>query len=152
MNNFIPSVLFLSIGCSPETSSTFDSAIAIEDEDVRFVTVGVFTKDQDTYVDTGKILYFEVETPCYSWTRTAQPHDENGNLEAIDDVHDHYNSGDETTYTSGSFTWTEYGPEHTQEAVDTVCANGEDGVTKTVTWNEYYEDHGGLFLRIISVE
>jgi hypothetical protein len=145
-------LIFFMIGCSTENDSTVDLTIAIEDEDVRFVTLGVFTKDQETYVDTGKTLYFEVGVPCYSWTRTAQPHDDNGTLEAVDEVHDHYNSGDETLYTNESFTWTEYGPEHSQESVDSVCGDGEDGVTKTVPLNEYYEDHGGLFLRIIAVE
>jgi hypothetical protein len=146
------SFLIFIMGCSSKTSSTSDTATSIVNEDVRFVTIGVFTQDQETYVDTGKTLYFEVGTPCYSWTRTAQAHEDNGSLEAIDEVHDHYNSGDNTYYENGSFTWTEYGPEHTQETVETVCANGEDGVTKTVTSDQYYEDHGGLFLKIVSIE
>ena len=159
---FLLSMAGLGMGCgsksqdsSADTASQVDSAVGdtIADEDVKFVTIGVFTKDeQGNYVDSGKTLYFEVGVPCYSWTRSAQPHEQTGYLEAVDEVHDHYNAGDETSYVAGVFTWTEYGPEHTQADVDAVCAAGEDGVTKSVTADDYYEDHGGLYLRIISLE
>ena len=130
-----------------------DTAETTSPPEVTEVTIGVYTKDeQGNYQDTGKTLFFEVGVSCYSWTRQSMPHDEIGNLEAIDDTHDHYNAGDNTSYIDGVFTWTEYGPEHTQGAIDETCAAGVDGVVKSVHADDYYEDHGGLYLRIISAE
>ncbi len=56
-------------------------------------------------------------------------------------MHDHFNAADETSYVDDVFTWTEYGPEHSQEDIDATCAAGEDGVTKSVNSTDYYEDH-----------
>ena len=146
-----------SVDTADTATSTDDTATSTDDTatstEVQYVTVGVYTKDdQGDYIDTGKTLFFEVGVECYSWTRSSQPHESIGNLEAVEEVHDHYNAGDNTSYVDGVFTWTEYGPEHTQENIDTTCAAGVDGVEKSVTAEAYYEDHGGLYLKIIAVE
>jgi hypothetical protein len=136
-----------------DTNTIEDTTIPTDLEEVHFVTIGVFTKNnQGEYDDTGKTLYFEVGVPCYSWTRSAQAHDATEYLEEENEIHDHYNAGDNTSYQDGVFTWTEFGPEHTQEAIESTCNIGEDGVEKAVTADNYYEDHGGLFLRIIGLE
>ena len=131
-----------------DTSDTADTA-----DEVVTVIIGVYTLDeQGNYVDENADLVFEVGVPCYSWTRTSMGHDAMMNLEAVEGQHDHYNAGDETSYVDGIFTWTEYGPEHSQEDIDETCAAGMMGVTKSVSSDDYYEDHNGLYLRIKSVE
>lgn len=141
------------LGCATDNTCAEIEDATFPATDATVVTVGVYTQDDpDCYVDTGKTLVFEVNASCHVWTRTSQGHDINGDLEAVDGVHDHFNAGDDMSYVDGVFTWTEYGPEHNQEAIEATCANGEAGVVKSVTATDYFEDHGGLFLRIIDVE
>lgn len=90
--------------------------------------------------------------PCFVWTRTAQPHDEFLDLEPVDEVHDHYNAAGESSYVDGVFSWVEFGPEHDRDGIDTTCGAGVDGVGKSVTMDDYFEDHSGIYLRLHSIE
>ena len=149
--------LLCSLACG--TSSTDETCYTPSEVETTFpntadfVTVGVYTQsDEDCYIDTGRTLFFEVDSACYVWTRTSQGHDENGNLDAQEGAHDHFNAADDMSYTDGIFTWTEYGPEHSHEAIEDTCASGVDGVVKSVSSVDYYADHGGLYLRIVDIE
>ncbi len=142
---------WLGCGSTDTCDAAEDTEFSIVEPSV--VTVGVFTQEDDgCYVDTGKTLVFDIDEECFVWTRTAQGHDDNGGLEAVDGVHDHFNAGDEMSYVDGVFTWTEYGPEHNQEDIEATCGLGEDGFVKAVNATDYYADHGGLYLRIIDIE
>ena len=105
-----------------------------------FVTVGVFAKEKDgSYTDLGRDITFEVGVPCFTWDRTSGPHDE------YTDSHPHYNASDGNTYVDGTFTWTEFGPEHDQASVEDVCAAGMGGTEKWANWTDYYEEQHGDF-------
>jgi len=145
-------------GCGGDDSDTPDAAagpdMGPEATDLT-ATVGAYTRDADgNYVDTGRTLVIGVGVPCFGWTRTARGHEmiaEVG-LPAVEGEHDHYNAAGESSYVDGVFTWVEFGPEHDQDAIDATCAAGVDGVSKSVTADDYFEDHGGLFLKLHSVE
>ena len=95
--------------------------------------------------DTDMTLEFPVGDPCHTWSRTADPdqHDSESHL--------HYNAADRTAFVGGTFRWTEYGPEHSQEAIDSRCANDEQGTTKYATLSDSCEDHNGILIRVSDV-
>lgn len=121
-----------------EQSSSSDSSWTI--------TVGAYSLSNGVYTDLGNELVFDSQEECQTWSRTAQgdAHDAN--------AHQHYNAAANVSFVSSSttFTWTEYGPEVSQSAIETTCANGANGVTKTVNNNSYYQDKPNVYLKIKS--
>ena len=138
------------VGISIESSETDDAASEDTNSAITTnVTVGVFSQASDgSYSATGIELVFAVQAECQTWTRTAREPDEFDSTPG----HLHYNAALNTTYDGTTFTWTEYGPEHSQADIEAVCAAGAGGVTKTVNSIDYREDHPGVFLRITKVE
>ena len=105
------------------------------------VTVRLSIPDEDDME-----LDFDVGVPCYTWSREAE-----GDRQDPEDGHLHYNAADKTAYADGTFRWTEYGPEHSQEAIERRCADQEDGVTKFATTSDLCEDHHELLLKVVKV-
>ena len=122
--------------CSSETTSSSTTTAT--------VTIGAYTQSGSDYIDTGKDIEHKVGVTYYTWTRTAQ------NDAHQSATHDHYNAGTNSSYANDTFTWTEFGPELSQSEIDTTCAGGQDGVTKSVTSTTYYEETPGLYLKIKS--
>jgi hypothetical protein len=100
--------------------------------------------------DTGKTYSVDVGVPCDSWERTETGHGAQGNLEANYNSHSHYNAADNTSYVNGIYSWTEFGPEHTQANIDTTCSIGTGGVNKTANSDNYTADVN-IYLKIDSV-
>ena len=119
--------------------STQDVAIFSEDKKGGYVQL-----PQEPFV-------FEVGASCQTWSRSNPGHKQMGNLEENLEQHDHFNAADEITYSDGTVTWVEYGPEHYQEDIDETCAAGDLGAYKEA-YEDHVEDHEGIFLKIISVE
>lgn len=124
------------------TSDVGEGSTSISD-DAWTISVGAFTLDGDTYVDTGIALTFDSKAECQTWSRTAQgdAHDS--------DSHPHFNAATDASYDAKSFSWTEYGPELDQASIEATCAQGTGGVTKTVDENSYYQDKPNLYLKLI---
>lgn len=118
-----------------------------ENEDKSYtVTVGVFVLNGSSYEDQNKDLVFETQGACQSWSRTAQADNHSSSS------HDHFNAAKNTTYDleTETITWTEFGPELDQSAIDQTCEDGSSGATKTANKTEYSEDKN-FFLQIKSV-
>ena len=118
------------------------------------ITVRAYSYDPGTGVyshnTTADDLVFQTDVQgCTVWTRTAQPHGD------ILESHLHYNAYVDPIYDAdeGSFTWTEYGSEESQEDIEATCAAGVDGKTKTVDFTDYYKDKNNhsVYLQILSV-
>ena len=112
------------------------------------VTLGVYDKiSEECFVDLDKDLEMVFGDACHTWSRLADAHDE------YTEKHDHFNAARDMEYDQQSFTWFEYGPEHSQADIDVTCAAGEDGVEKTAYWSEYVQQppKRGPWLRIKSV-
>jgi len=111
------------------------------------ITVGAFTLNNGTYTATGNELVFDSNEECQTWSRTAQADNHNSN------THLHYNAAANVLFDNSSttFSWTEFGPELSQNAIENTCSNGANGVDKTVNDNSYYQDKPNLYLKIISV-
>lgn len=114
---------------------------------VTSVTVGVFEQLEEggEITPTGLALNYLVGVDCQTWSRTAKAH---GSFETS---HLHYNAAAGVSYAFGSFTWTEYGPAHSQTEIDGICAAGTGGFTKTVNTVDYEPDKD-VFLKITNVE
>lgn len=113
----------------------------------QVVTVGVFQQAASgSYVNTSRTLVYQVGSQCQTWSRTAQGDATNAG------EHLHDNAATNVSYQGETVTWTEFGPEHSQAAIEATCAAGAGGVTKSVNSTTYYQDHPGVFLRIVKVE
>ncbi len=112
------------------------------------ITVGAFTESNGVYTATGNVLTFDSETNCQTWSRTAQ-----GDAHSSS-THLHYNAAADVSYNSTDtiFSWTEFGPELDQAAIEATCAAGLNGVSKTVNTSSYYQDKPNVYLKIIKVE
>lgn len=132
-------ILICQSGCDKDTSTTDDGSYTI--------TVSAFTLSNGIYSATGNDLVFDSEASCQTWSRTAMADNHSSS------THLHYNAADNVSYnaTDTTFTWTEYGPELDQSAIETTCSNGSNGVTKTVNASSYYQDKPNVYLRITKV-
>jgi hypothetical protein len=92
-----------------------------------------------TMSDTGNTISVVVGKSCSSWSRTTSvSHTVNG--VTYNAGHYHYNAADNTSYENGVYSWTEYGPEHSQTEIDTTCTAGDGGINKTVNSDNYTAD------------
>lgn len=112
------------------------------------ITVGAYTQDTSgNYEFTGNELIFHSHEECETWSRTAPPdaHSSSSHL--------HYNAATDKNYdhVTTTFTWTEYGPELNQQAIESTCSAGINGAVKTVDDQNYFQDKPNLFLKITSV-
>ena len=117
-------------------------------ESTYTITVGAYTLDSaGNYEFTGNELVFHSHEECETWSRTAPPdaHSSTSHL--------HYNAAADKNYNHGTttFSWTEYGPELDQQAIETTCSAGVNGASKTVDDQQYFQDKPNLFLKITSV-
>lgn len=130
---------------SSTTTPDAEEAPDASDQGSWTISVGAFTLDGDTYVDTGVALTFESEGTCQTWSRTARgdAHDS--------ESHPHYNAATNVAYDNDAktFSWTEYGPELDQSSIEATCAQGTGGVTKTVDEDSFYQDKPNLYLKLI---
>jgi hypothetical protein len=55
-------------------------------------------------------------------------------------------------HTDTIFSWTEFGPELDQSAIDATCSAGLNGKSKTVNTTSYYQDKPNVYLKITRVE
>ncbi len=112
----------------------------------KTITVGVFFQNTDgTYMDSQKSLIFDSEKECQTWSRTTQG-------DSINPAeHLHYNAAKNVSYKDGTFSWTEIGPEHSQQDIDTVCAQSNNGASKSVNSTDYTQDKR-FYLKILKVE
>lgn len=131
--------------------------------DVGTITVGVFKREQDgvTYTNLNKDLVFQVGVTCQTWDRAVEMPSP---MDSVQTPHQHYNAADAVSYQDDALTWTEYGPEHSQEEIDATCAAGVDGAEpKVVNSTDYFFDGNmgemdeegnyiGFYLKITSVE
>ena len=122
-----------------------DSADPITNEEKQ---AGTFEQINDetiaergwTITDTGSTYTVEVGVHCFSWSRSTQGHPEQDGLAENLNSHDHFNAADETSYVDGIYSWTEYGPEHSQAEIDATCEAGIEGVSKTANTDNYTAD------------
>ena len=112
------------------------------------ITVGAFSENNGTYTALGNELIFDSSEECQTWTRTAQADAHN----SAD--HLHYNAAANISYnhTDTIFSWTEFGPELDQSAIDATCSAGLNGKNKTVNTTSYYQDKPNVYLKITKVE
>jgi hypothetical protein len=131
-------VLFLS-------TTTIISSCNKDSDKTYTVTVGVYILNGSTYEDQNKDLIFETQEGCQSWSRTAQADNHSST------THDHFNAATNTTYDANNETisWTEYGPELDQSAIDATCEAGVDGAVKTANKTDYIVDKN-FYLKIKS--
>ena len=133
---------------TPDTTTTTDDSNNTTDEvGTKTITVGVYLLEGSTYTDSNKDLVFTTRDACQSWSRTAQA-DNHSNTS-----HDHFNAAKSVSYddATSTITWTEFGPETTQESIDATCTAGEDGATKTANTTGYSQDKN-FYLQIKTVE
>ena len=111
------------------------------------IVVGAFKLSDGEYTATGNELIFKSEEDCQIWSRNAQG-DNHSSAK-----HLHYNAATDVSYnySTKTFSWTEYGPELNETAIDSTCNAGIDGVKKIVTNIGYYKDKPNVYLRITSV-
>jgi hypothetical protein len=135
-------------------SDTTDDPVAPPSAGTVTITVGVYEMDDSGGYTALNVdpLVFDVGVSCQMWDRVARAHGSLGGLDAAEEAHDHFNAGDDTSWVDGTFTWTEYGPEHSLGDAEVTCAAGVGGVTKSVTETDYFEDKPGVYLRIDSVD
>ncbi|MFT5823562.1 MAG: hypothetical protein ACI8ZM_004824 [Crocinitomix sp.] len=115
------------------------------DTDTYTITVSAFTQDgSGDYVDSGNTLIFHSTEECQTWSRTAA-----GDSHSADS-HLHYNAAANVDFNNNTttFSWTEYGPELDQSAIEATCEAANDGVSKTVDDESYYQDKPTLYLKI----
>lgn len=114
----------------------------------EILTIGVFEREDDASRIADRDLVMEVGVPCFTWARKTGPdgHDS--------EDHWHYNAADESSHVAGTFTWTEYGPAHSEEELHDLCASGKGGTTKQVGWTSFFEEQHGdrdpYYLKLIS--
>ena len=132
--------ILLLVSCNNENTEN------ITEETTYSITVGVYILNGTEYIDQNKDFIFLTQEECRFWSRTAQA-DTHSTVS-----HEHYNAAKNTTYNSNTqmITWVEYGPEIDQNSIDITCANGSNGVTKTVNKVSYTADKN-FFLKIKSV-
>ena len=114
------------------------------------VTVKAFTQldnSEFAVIEFAKPFVFTVNSNCDSWSREARA----DNIDATN-PHLHFNAASDIFYDGVSFAWTEYGPEHSQQAIDDRCAAASNGVSKVIIGDEYMEDHPSVFLHLTSVK
>ena len=152
---FLAAALLVTAGCDEEVASE-PSSEACDDEPAgddgsgtpTALTLGVYELVDGCYVDQGIDLTFAFGVACDSWSRTTKKPDD-----FSDESHLHYNAADDMTYDQVTFTWTEYGPEHSQQDIDELCASGAGGTSKEASWTGYVEEPpgSGAWLRIKEV-
>lgn len=130
-----------------------------EEPKVTLVTVAFFLLDEegnlaplvDPYTERQGKIVFDMSDDVYYWSRLAD-----GDRQNPEDGHPHYNAAADMFYIDGVFSWVEYGPEHSQEAIEALVEEGTAGTRKAVTFGtenaRFYRDHHGLHLQIESVE
>ena len=137
--------------------NTATQAVSFSITDVGSYTIKVRSYSYDpltevyshnTFADD---LEFQTDVQgCTVWTRTAQGHDD------FQGSHDHYNAYVDPIYdeSQGTFKWTEYGSEESQEAIEETCVAEDGGETKTVSKDGYYKDKNNhsVYLQILSIE
>jgi len=125
-------------GCDSSEDTTTTSCVS-----PTCITIGVYELVGTTYIDQNKDIQHIVDLSCESWSRTAL-------ADTIDSSgsHLHYNAASTKSYDGTDFLWTEYGPEHSQAAIDTTCNIGSGGVSKSVNSTDYLSDTGTTYLRI----
>lgn len=124
------------------------------------ITVGVYFEKDGDHVEQPQELVFETGTDCLVWSRQSPPHETlpgAKGVEAVDEPHLHYNAAGKTSFIDGIFRWTEYGPEHTEAAVEERCAADRDDepdkwVSETEYFREQHYDQPPYFLKIKKVE
>jgi hypothetical protein len=133
----------LFFGCEKEEEDDIEPTTT-----TKTITVGVYLLNGSTYTDSNKDLIFTTGEACQSWSRTAQGSDGHS-----DTSHDHFNAAKNVTYddATSTITWTEFGPETTQAAIDATCSAGTGGVTKTANKTGYSQDKN-FYLQIKIVE
>ena len=116
------------------------------------ITIGVYERVNFAYTDVNKDLTYNTGENCQTWSRLTQGSDEDLHIDG-DEPHTHYNAATDVTYdeANSAVTWTEFGPEISQEDIDETCSLGANGATKTVNMTDYYSQDG-FYLRIKSVE
>ncbi|MBL4648507.1 MAG: hypothetical protein JKY03_02165 [Aureispira sp.] len=112
------------------------------------ITVGAFSENNGVYTALGNELIFDSSEECQTWTRTAQSDAHNSA------THSHYNAAANISYnhTDTIFSWTEFGPELDQSAIDATCSAGVNGKNKTVNTTSYYQDKPNVYLKITRVD
>ena len=137
--------------------NTATQAVTFSITDVVNYTIMVraYSYDPETgrysHNTTADDLEFQTDVQgCTVWTRTAQGHDD------FQGSHDHYNAYVDPIYdeSQGTFKWTEYGSEESQEAIEETCVAEDGGETKTVSKDGYYKDKNNhsVYLQILSIE
>jgi hypothetical protein len=118
------------------------------DKDAYTITVSAFSLSNGVYTALGNELVFDSKEECQTWTRTAQ-----GDAHSSA-AHLHYNAAANISYNSTDtiFSWSEFGPELDQAAIDATCSTGLNGVNKTVNTSSYYQDKPNVYLKITKVE
>ncbi len=140
---FLTIISIIGYSCDKNEDNNTDSSTTT-------ITVSAFTLNNGVYTNTGNILTFDSEADCQTWSRNSLDtiHGNNG-------AHLHFNAATNVSYNSTDtiFTYTEYGPELDQAAIDSTCAVADSsGVTKTVTASTYYQDKPNVYLKITNVD
>lgn len=120
------------------------------DDNGYTITISAFELNNGVYTNTGNSIILNSTDACQTWSRTSLDtiHGNNG-------AHLHYNAAKEVNYDAQntSISYTEYGPELSQEDIDAVCStNASGGVSKTVNSSAYYQDKPNVYLKITNVE
>jgi hypothetical protein len=112
------------------------------------ITVAAFSENNGVYTALGNELIFDSSEECQTWSRTAQGDAHNSA------THLHYNAAANISYnhTDTIFSWTEFGPELDQAAINSTCSAGRNGKNKTVNTTGYYQDKPNVYLKITKVE
>ena len=143
INKILPLTLFLTIAgysCEKETNS----------EDSYTITIAAFELVNGIYTNTGNTITFNSVGDCQTWSRTS-----NDTIHGNNGSHLHFNAAKNVNYNAADsiISYTEFGPELSQEDIDAVCSNNsQNGVDKVVTASSYYQDKPTLYLKIINVE
>jgi hypothetical protein len=134
------------------TNNAATNNAATNNATAETVTVGVFKKEGESYVDQNKNLTFHVGVACDAWERMVMTP---STMDTIQEPHQHHNAADEITYVDDTLSWKEYGPEHSAAEIAATCKTKVGGMAKSVNSTEYYFDGNegaGFYLKIVSVD
>jgi hypothetical protein len=136
----------ITIGCDKNKNATVITPVITTPGFT--ITVGAFSESNGTYTALGNELIFDSSEECQTWSRTAQGDVHNSA------THLHYNAAASISYnhTDTIFSWTEFGPELDQSAIEATCSAGLNGKSKTVNTTSYYQDKPNVYLKITRVE